>query len=341
AAAGASGGEQLAIARAARLHDLRNAPDRADVLQLAGDPRVDFARHRIAAVARRAHGQRLDLALAPVAQIAVDEALHFRARAALAAQRSPPRGAAQPVEPALDLIDLSAQLSDRRVRRILPRHQVEGPLQRADFGIDIHAHSFPSATKNTNPPPFTGEVSAQRTEGPRAQALHPHFRHPREGGDPAHKDSREALDWAPAFAGMTRLGVKPMLGPRSNAPAPHAASAASPGSPRTTRCPRASAPPQSADRPAPGTRSSARSLRAAPAAPPPGCPAARRARSLSARAHPRPRARPSRSAAPACAATTAATAPSARARSARTPRAGSYPAPRPPPRTAPHIRRNA
>src|SRR5690606_4578689 len=154
AAAGVAGGEQLAVAGGTGLHDQRDPPDRAHFDQLSADLRIDLARHRIAAVGRHRADNRLDLALAPVTQVAVDEALGLDARLAVAERH--PRPAPEPVEPSLDLVDLTPEPLDRRLRGILPRDDVERLLEHVGFGIDIHKHHLPSATKK---PPEGGDWS--------------------------------------------------------------------------------------------------------------------------------------------------------------------------------------
>ena len=138
AAGGAAGGHQLAIARAARLHDLRDCADRADRSQFAGDRRVDLARHGIAAIGGDAGRERFNLGGRSAPQIAIDKALHLGCGLIGGADRRARRGAANLVDARLDLVDIAAQRPDLGFGLVLAGDDIEARFCGIGGGSRFH-----------------------------------------------------------------------------------------------------------------------------------------------------------------------------------------------------------
>lgn len=96
-------------------------------------------RHGIAAVGRRRARERLELDLFALAQVQVDEALHFgRGRGGF--ERGPGGGAADPLEPGLHLVDVGPQHADRLIGFILARDDIERSGERLALGGQFGIH---------------------------------------------------------------------------------------------------------------------------------------------------------------------------------------------------------
>ena len=125
AAGGPAGGHQLAIARAARLHDLRDCADRADRGQFAGDRRIDLPWHGIASIGGDGAADRLEFLHCAAAQIAVDEPLYLGGSDCGGAERRARGGTADLVDPRLHFVDIAAQCGNVGFGLVLAGEDIE------------------------------------------------------------------------------------------------------------------------------------------------------------------------------------------------------------------------